>query len=250
MRILEFGDEPADSMAPYLAVDRTEPRHECWVTGHMVAGLDGTAAIGGKVDALSTDVDQKLFRQMRQIADVVLVGAETVRREGYGLVRLSDYAKAQRQALGKPPTPPIAVVTGSLQLDWSKKLFTHAPKYAPTTVITAASVDPERLAEAKRHAPVIIAGQQRVEPAAALQALADRGHKVVLCEGGPTLLGEFVTAGRLDELCLSIAPLIGGDNLPVILTPQGIEISHFNLQNVMAEEHTLFLRYEATREEG
>src|SRR5699024_9332372 len=103
----------------------------------------------------------------------------TVRREGYGLVRLSDYAKAQRQALGKPPTPPIAVVTGSLQLDWSKKLFTHAPEYAPTTVITAASVDPERLAEAKRHAPVIIA-----------------------------------------------------------------------VRHVMADEHTLFLRYEVTREEA
>lgn len=250
MRILEFGDEPADPMAPYLAVDRTEPQHECWVTGHMVAGLDGTAAIGGKVDALSTDVDQKLFRQMRQIADVVVVGAETVRREGYGLVRLSDHAMAQRQAQGKPPTPPIAVVTGSLELDWSKKLFTHAPEHAPTMIITAASADPGRLAEAKQHATVITAGQSEVEPAAALQALAERGHRVVLCEGGPTLLGEFVAADRLDELCLSIGPIIGGDNLPVILTPQGIAISHFELQGVMAEEHTLFLRYEVARQKG
>lgn len=250
MRNLEFGDELADAMAPYLAVDRTEPRHECWVTGHMVAGLDGTAAIGGIVDALSTDVDQKLFRQMRQIADVVVVGAETVRREGYGLVRLSDHAKAQRQALGKPPTPPIAVVTGSLKLDWSKKLFAQAPEHAPTMVITAQSADPDRLAEAKKHATVITAGREEVEPASALQALAERGHRVVLCEGGPTLLGEFVAADRLDELCLSIAPLIGGDNLPVILTPQGVEISRFNLQNIMAEEHTLFLRYEAARQEG
>lgn len=56
--------------------------------------LDGTAAIDGKVGALSTKVDQDLFRRMRQIADVVLVGAETVRKEGYGLVRLSDEAKA------------------------------------------------------------------------------------------------------------------------------------------------------------
>src|SRR5699024_4103988 len=101
-----------------------------------------------------------------------------------------------------------------------------------------------------RHAPVIIAGQQRVEPDADIQSFADRGDKVVLCEGGPSLLGEFLTAGRLDDFCLSIAPLIGGDNLPVMLTPQGREILHFTLQNVMAEEHTLFLRYEATREEG
>src|SRR5699024_2574105 len=109
----------------YLAVDRSQPRHECWVTGHMVAGLDGTAAIDGKVGALSTEVDQNLFRQMRQIADVVLVGAETVRREGYGLVRLSDEAKAQREANGKPPTPPVAVGSGSLQLNWKDRKSTR-----------------------------------------------------------------------------------------------------------------------------
>src|SRR5690625_2475464 len=103
MEILDFGRALDDPMTPYLAVDRSQPRHECWVTGHMVAGLDGTAAIQGKVGALSTDVDQDLFRRMRQIADVVLVGAETVRQEGYGLVRLSEQAQAARQAVGKPP---------------------------------------------------------------------------------------------------------------------------------------------------
>ena len=117
MKILSPGNTVDDPMATYLAVDRSAPRYECWVAGHMVAGLDGTAAIGGKVGALSTDVDQDLFRRMRQIADVVLVGAETVRKEGYGLVRLSDEAMAARQAAGKPPTPPVAIVSGSLDLN-------------------------------------------------------------------------------------------------------------------------------------
>ena len=84
---------------PYLAVDRSRPRHECWVTGHMVAGLDGTASVDGRVGSLSTTPDQELFRRMRQIADIVLVGAETVRREGYGTVRLDD---------GGPGTAPSA----------------------------------------------------------------------------------------------------------------------------------------------
>lgn len=249
MKHLEFGTDIADPMAPYLAVDRSQPRHECWVTGHMVAGLDGTAAIDGKVGALSTEVDQKLFRQMRQIADVVLVGAETVRREGYGLVRLSDEAKAQREANGKPPTPPVAVVSGSLELNWNLKLFKDAPDRAPTMIITTASADPDKVAEAKQHATVIIAGEERVDPAAALQALADRGHQVVLCEGGPTLLGEFVAAERLDELCLSIAPVMGGDNLPVGVMPDGGGVHNFDLKSVMGEEHTLFLRYEAAQED-
>src|SRR5699024_949054 len=248
MKHLEFGTDIPDPMAPYLAVDRSQPRHECWVTGHMVAGLDGTAAIDGKVGALSTEVDQNLFRQMRQIADVVLVGAETVRKEGYGLVRLSDEAKAQRVAEGKPPTPPVAVVTGSLNLNWNLKLFKEAPEHAPTMIITTNSADPQRVAEAKKHATVVIAGEDRVEPAAALQALAERGHQVVLCEGGPTLLGEFVAAQRLDELCLSIAPVMGGDNLPVGIMPDGGGVYHFELQSVMGEAHTLFLRYEVVQE--
>src|SRR6476619_3258160 len=101
MRGLDIGSEVPDALAPYLAVDRSRPRHECWVTGHMVAGLDGTAAVGGRVGSLSNAPDQALFRRMRQIADLVLVGAETVRREGYGPVRLDDDAQAQRRAQGR-----------------------------------------------------------------------------------------------------------------------------------------------------
>ena len=245
MHILSPGGTVDDPMTTYLAVDRTQPRHECWVTGHMVAGLDGTAAIDGKVGALSTDVDQDLFRRMRQIADVVLVGAETVRKEGYGLVRLSAEAKAARERLGKPPTPPVAVVSGSLDLNWNLKLFREAPAHAKTMVITTESADPAKITEAKRHADVITAGTDRVDPAAALHAFAARGYGVVLCEGGPTLLGEFVAADRLDELCLSISPVMGGDNLPVGVTPDGAGITRFELKQILGEAGTLFLRYES-----
>src|SRR5699024_11577992 len=83
MEPLERGTPIPDPLTPYLEVNRSQPRHECWVTGHMVAGLDGTAAIHGRVGALSTEPDQDLFRRMRQIADVVMVGAQTIRSEGY-----------------------------------------------------------------------------------------------------------------------------------------------------------------------
>ncbi|WP_034990687.1 pyrimidine reductase family protein [Corynebacterium halotolerans] len=250
MNILEFGAEISDPLAPYLEVDRSRPRHECWVTGHMVAGLDGTAAIGGRVGALSTRPDQALFRAMRQIADIVLVGAETVRREGYGRVRLSEQAQAQRRRLGQPPNPPVAVISRSLELDWTASLFADAPEDAPTHVITCAAADPERLAEAERFATVVVAGDERVEPAAALRALAELGHHVVLCEGGPTWLGELVAADRLDELCLSMSPLMGGDRLPVAVTPEGAGINRFELKGIMAEDDTLFLRYEAEARGG
>jgi riboflavin biosynthesis pyrimidine reductase len=241
---LERGAQVADALGPYLAVDRSRPKHECWVTGHMVAGLDGTASVDGRVGSLSTSPDQALFRRMRQIADIVLVGAETVRREGYGTVRLDEEAQAQRRRQGQSPTPPLAVVSRSLAFDWAAKAFADAPEDARTHVITCAAADPERRAEAEEVADVIVAGDDRVEPAAAMQALAELGHGVVLCEGGPHWLGELVAADRLDELCLSIAPLMGGDPLPVSVTPAGAGLAEFELKGVLAEDHTLFLRYE------
>jgi riboflavin biosynthesis pyrimidine reductase len=241
---LERGAQVADALGPYLAVDRSRPKHECWVTGHMVAGLDGTAAVDGRVGSLSTSPDQALFRRMRQIADIVLVGAETVRREGYGTVRLDEGAQAQRRRQGQSPTPPLAVVSRSLAFDWGAKAFADAPEDARTHVITCATANPERRAEAEEVADVIVAGEDRVEPAAAMQALAELGHRVVLCEGGPHWLGELVAADRLDELCLSIAPLMGGDPLPVSVTPAGAGLAEFELKGVLAEDHTLFLRYE------
>lgn len=247
---LQRGADVEDPLAPYLAVDRTRPRHECWVTGHMVAGLDGTAAVGGRVGALSTAPDQELFRRMRRIADVVLVGAETVRREGYGAVRLGEEAQAARRAAGQTAIPPLAVVSRSLGFDWSAKAFTDAPPDARTLVITCSTADPARLARAREVATVVIAGEETVEPAAAMRALADLGHRVVLCEGGPTWLGELVAADRLDELCLSISPMIGGDPLPVCVNPPGAGVSSFALRGAMAEEGTLFLRYERGGSDG
>ena len=250
MHLLERGAEVPDPLAPYLAVDRSRPRHECWVTGHMVAGLDGTAAVGGRVGALSTAPDQTLFRRMRQIADVVVVGAETVRREGYGAVRLSEEAQAQRLRHGLSPVPPLAVVSRSLAFDWTAKVFAEAPEGARTILITCATADPERRAEADKVADVIVAGDDRVEPAAAMQALAGLGRRVVLCEGGPTWLGELVAADRLDELCLSISPLMGGDPLPVSVTPPGAGLATFELKGSMVEDHTVFLRYERPAQAG
>lgn len=243
---LRPADEVPDPLAPYLDVDRSRPRHACWVAGHMVAGLDGTAAIGGRVGALSGDADYTLFRRMRQLADVVMVGAETVRREGYAVPRLAEEARAERVARGKPPTPPLAVFSRSLDLDLSRQAFAKAPEHAPTMIITCASADPDRLRAAEAAADVVVAGEERVEPRVALERLAERGHEVVVCEGGPTVLGQFAADGCLDELFLTLAPIMGGDPLPVAVTPPGGGLSHFALRHVLDEDGTLFLRYERT----
>jgi riboflavin biosynthesis pyrimidine reductase len=236
-----------DVLAPYASVDRS-PTGACWVMAHMVGGLDGSAAVGGRVGALSTAPDANLFRLMRSLADVVLVGAETVRREGYGAVQLTAQQQGARAERGQSLLPRLAIVTRSLDLDWSAKAFTNAAPPACTVVITCADAPPDRLEVARQAADVLIAGQDRVEPAEAMRRLGELGHRMVLCEGGPTWLGEVVAADLLDELCLTIAPMMGGDPLPVSVSPVGAPLTRFALQHVLTDGDTLFLRYERAHE--
>lgn len=249
VHILEAGALLTEPLAPYAVVDRTRAGGGPWVMAHMVGGLDGSAAIGGRVGELSTPPDAELFILMRALADVVLVGAETVRRERYGIVRLPQEQIAARRAAGRPGTPPLAVVTRSLDLDWSARAFADAPPESRTLVITCKAADATRLERAREMADVVIAGQDRVDPEQAVTRLSELGHHVVLCEGGPTWLGELVSAGRLDELCLTIAPVMGGDPLPVSISPPGAPLRHFALRHVIRDGDTLFLRYERGRDD-
>jgi riboflavin biosynthesis pyrimidine reductase len=244
MHVLRPTDTVTDPLAPYAEVDRRRTDETCWVLANMVGGLDGSAAVGGRVGALSDPADKQLFNLMRALADVVMVGAETIRREGYGPIPLPPDRRAARRKAGRPETPRLAVVSRSLSLDWSSSAFTDAPPDARTIVLTGKAADPERLAAARGVADVVVAGETGVEPAAAMAELWRLGHRVVLCEGGPTWLGELVATGHLDELCLTIAPLMGGDPLPVSVAPAGAGLETFTLQHVLTEGNTLFLRYE------
>jgi riboflavin biosynthesis pyrimidine reductase len=242
VRELTAGASTAELFDLYAQVDRRARRR--WVFANMVCGLDGTATFGGRVGPLSTGADRELFLRMRSLADVVLVGAETVRRERYGPIRLmgdpSDAASGRR-------TPPIAIVSRSLALDWCAPLFqadAHDVAGVRPIIVTCGAAPREKLIEAQEHATVIVAGERVVELGAALAALATLGHQVVLCEGGPRLLGELVHEGLLDELCLTIAPVMGGDPLPVALVAgNGLPIG-FDLEHVAVDQSMIFLRYE------
>lgn len=244
MQDLEAGTPLDDPLAPYLAVDRSRPAGPCWVLAHMVGSLDGSATAGGRVQTLSTPADTALFTAMRTLADVVMVGAGTVRAEGYTELRLPPERVAARRAAGRSDVPAIAVVSRSLDLDWSARAFTDPPAGSRSVVVTCASADADRVRRARELADVVVAGDQRVDPVAAMAALASAGHRVVLCEGGPSWLGQVAAADCLDELCLTISPRLGGDALPVSVTPPGAPLRQFALRHVLRAGDTLFLRYE------
>lgn len=244
MRYLVGQSELDDPLAPYAAVDRAPRGGRPWVLANMVSGLDGSTAIGGRVGQLSSPVDRQLFVDLRSVADVVLVGAETVRRERYGPVKLSAQLREGRERRGRPPVPRVAVVSRSLSLDPEAAIFRSSDEAGRPIILTCEASPARGRARLELVADVIVAGTERVDPVQALAALGDAGHEVVLCEGGPSVLGDLLAGGLLDELCLTIAPIVGGDPLPVAVMPSSAPTSAFRLAHVLEADDNLFLRYE------
>ena len=109
------------------------------------------------------------------------------------------------------------MVTARLDLDPSSRLIAAAPPSARTIVITTAQAPADRRAALDGLAEVIVAGQETVDLKAAVAALAERGHRRMLAEGGPRLLTQIAAAGLLDEPCLTIGPLLAGPGADRIL---------------------------------
>ena len=166
------------------------------VRGGMVLSADGATSAGGVSAPLSSPADKLAFRTLRAVCDAVLVGAGTARAEDYGPVSYGAEAAAWRADHGLSPTPPVVVVTNSGDLDPGARLFT-----GPTVVLTCEGAAPERRAALAQVADVLVCGGDRVDLAAALPVLRARGLGRLLCEGGPSLLGDLAAAGLLTELC-------------------------------------------------
>lgn len=122
-----------------------------WLRANMVSTLDGAAQHDGRSQPISSATDMRIFGTLRALADVVVVGAETVRQEGYRPARArADFAQ-MREAAGQGPAPAIAVVTASLDLDFSLPLFTSP--LVPTLVLTGAAAPPTASPRPKRRVP-------------------------------------------------------------------------------------------------
>lgn len=234
-------DELADAYAyPAGIHDSGTP----WLRANMVSSLDGAAHHDGRSQPLSCAADMRVFGVLRGLADAVVVGAETVRQEGYRPARARDAFAGRRAAAGQGPAPAIAVVSASLRLDFAAPLFTEP--LVPTLVLTGADAPAERVAAARdAGVDVVIAGEGRgVEPAQAVAALAGRGLTRLLTEGGPRLLGQFVASGVLDELCLTVSPtMTAGDARRIAGGPMVAVPEQFALTAVLEEAGFLFTRY-------
>ena len=211
------------------------------VRANFVTALDGAVSVAGRSAGLGSPGDRRVFRTLRALADVVLVGAGTAAAEGYRPVLPDSAVGRLRAELGRPPTMPVAVVSRRASLAPADQLVTDAA--VPTLLVTCAATDPgRRAALTAAGVDVLVCGDADVDLPAALAALAERGLDQVLCEGGPALLTAALAAGVVDELDLSIAPLLvgGGPGLLPGALPAPLRAE---LRQVLTEDGVLFTRY-------
>ncbi len=216
-----------------------------WVQVNFVSSADGAAAVNELSEGLSHPADKRIFLLGRLLADVILVGAGTVRAEGYRGARINPERTARRVALGLSEVPPIAVVTRSGALDPRSPLF--ADTRVPPIVITTERAP--RAALERAGAEVLVAGADDVDLPHALELLGKRGLRRIDCEGGPTLFADLIAADLVDQLCLTVAPLLAGAGADRIAhgrpTPGP---RRMDLASVLFEDGFTMLRYR--RREG
>jgi riboflavin biosynthesis pyrimidine reductase len=206
--------EPLDLAAAYADTRRGPHDGRPWVLINMITSIDGASALDGASGGLGNAGDRAVFSVLRALADTILVGAGTVRSERYG-----------------PPRKPgqkVAVVTRTADLDWSSALFASGAGLA----IVPDDGPPVPV-------PSVRAGRGHVE---LVSAIAQLDARVVLAEGGPSLNGQLLAAGLVDELCLTIAPkLIGGGAQRIIAGPSAL--TAMELVHVLEDDGFLFCRY-------
>jgi len=235
-------DDP--QLADRYALDRSRPA----LRANFVSSLDGAATAGGLSGGLSGPADKRVFDILRRLCDVVLVGAGTVRAEGYGAMRLEPAAVRWRRAHGLADQPVFAIVSAALHLDPGSVVFTGAPVKAVVVTLGAApSAKREALA---RVADVLVCGEEKLDARLMLRALAARGLRQVLCEGGPTLFGALLEADCVDELCLTLSPRIEAGKAPRIAAGALPQARRMRLHHALVSGSTLLVRYVRAREDA
>jgi riboflavin biosynthesis pyrimidine reductase len=208
---------------------------------NFVCSVDGRATVEGRTAALGDEGDLELLVELRTIAEALLVGTNTLRVEDYGWIIRKPERRARRQAAGLSPDLPVVLITRSGDLPWDAGLF--AAPQQPVWIYAAQELAPPSVA-----APVEVVQLPDVEPATVLRHLrTERGVRGLLCEGGPTLTGSLFHDRLVDELFLSISPLLAGtDSTPGIIHGEPEEdLQALELRSLAYRDGELYLRYAA-----
>jgi riboflavin biosynthesis pyrimidine reductase len=248
LSMLESGRDVGDDELPRLydyPADYPADRGGIWLRANFITSIDGGATAEGTTAAMASPGDKLIFNLLRELADVVMVGAGTVRIESYSGAHASAAQRQRRQARGQSEVPQLVIVTKSGQLDRDLGVFTRT-EVAPLVLTCTTAADPtrRRLSDLAEVVDCSSDDPAEVDEARVLSALAARGFRRILTEGGPMLFGAFVQRGMLDELCLTIAPYLVGGLARRIATGPGQLLTEMRCAHVLTDDAGfLYTRY-------
>lgn len=215
-----------------------------YIRTNMVSSIDGAISIDGHAKELSSKADRKIYRVMRNLSDIILVGARTMRIENYKPAKIDEENQELRVSRGQDPLPSIALVSRSGLFDWGMPFFTDT-KIKP--LVFTSDEGAKVASEGKDVAEIISCGDNTVDLNRLVKKLSSRGFIKILCEGGPTLNAHLLKAGLIDELCLTFSPLIvQGDSARIFNGPTLDVPIEFSISNMFVEDNNIFTRYRKT----
>ena len=213
----------------------------------MVMTLDGaTVGHDGLSGSISGAADKRVFMETRRLADVVLVGAGTIRAERYRpMVAKPEWQDARADA-GLDPAPQVVIVSGRLDLPWHEPMFSDST--LPVIVVTSESANPEQVAIANDHSQLWQIGATSVDLRAMVSALNEHGLRRLVCEGGEALLDGLVREELVDEMDVTISPMLAGagylaDPGTAARLPGTNDLSRFSLAHQFVEDEFTFCRF-------
>jgi riboflavin biosynthesis pyrimidine reductase len=220
-----------------------------WLRSNFVTSLDGAiAGPDGRAGSLNTESDQHLFALHRALADAVVVGAGTARQEGYRAVDLATWQRDLRVAEGLAPFPTLVIISASAGLDPEVGSAADGDG-GPVMVITTPGKPADELRPLRDAGiEVVVSETGELDLATLIDQLAGAGLPRLLCEGGPTLHGRLLAARLVDELSLTLAPVVVGGSGTRTTGGVAMDPADFALRFALfADDGTLFTSYRRDR---
>lgn len=219
-----------------------------WVRVNFASSIDGAVDVEGLSGGLGTPSDKTVFDLLRQLADVIVVGAGTVRAEDYGGARTDEARREWRLSRGLAAVPPIAVVSARANIDPASRLLTDT-NVAPLILTCAAAPAEQKQRLTDAGAEVLEIGADTIATADILSTLDGLGLRRILCEGGPALFGQLIVDDAVDDLCLTISPLLtGGTSRRIAVSPSAVRTPMARAHVLADDDGTLLTRWVRARQ--
>jgi riboflavin biosynthesis pyrimidine reductase len=235
----EPGELETDELARRLGLGERAPADRPYLIANMVSSVDGRATVEGRSGPMGGEPDRALFHALRASVDAVMAGTGTIAVENYGRLVRDAGARARREAAGLAADPLLVVASRSGRLPWDAPCFS-----TPEQRVAVWSGRPVMVPETAPGVEVEVVDDGDVVATAVRGARERHGVRSLLCEGGPVLLGALLDKGLVDELFLTVAPVLAGPGERPIVDGESLRRHPaLALESLLESEGALFARY-------